>query len=72
MTGRTFESMVENLGRVLDRFRDAGLKLKARKCCLFAKEVEFLGHIVSSEGIRTDPKKTESIKIGQLRNALEM
>ena len=62
VTGRTFESMVENVGRVLDRFRDAGLKLKARKCCLFARKVEFLGHIVSSEGIRTDPKKTESIK----------
>ena len=54
--------MVKNLSKVLDWFREAGLKLKPRKCHLFATEVEFLGHLVSAKGIRTDPKKPDSIR----------
>ena len=62
VTGKTFDDMLTNLSTVLERFRDAGLKLKPNKCHLFAEEVEFLGHLISSEGIRTDPKKTEAIR----------
>ena len=62
VTGRTFEDMIANLSEVFERFKTAGLKLKARKCTLFANEVEFLGHVVSSDGIKTDPKKTEAVK----------
>ena len=42
--------------------QEAGLKLKPRKCHLFKKEVESLGHIVSSSGIKTDPKKIQAVK----------
>ena len=62
VTGKSFENMVENLSKVFERFREAGLKLKPKKCHLFATEVEFLRHVVSAEGIQTNPKKTESIK----------
>ena len=58
VTGKSFENMIENLSTVFDRFKESGLKLKARKCTLFATEVEFLGHLVSPKGISTDPKKT--------------
>ena len=37
------------------------MKLKPRKCNLCAKEVEFLGHIISEAGVKTDPKKTEVV-----------
>ena len=60
--GRTFEDMLENLGKVLGKLQDSGLKLKARKCQLFQKEVEYLGHVVSSSRIRTDPKKIEAVQ----------
>ena len=60
--GRTFEDMINNLDKVLTKLRDAGLKLKSRKCQLFAREVEFLGHIISCEGIKTDPRKTEAVR----------
>ena len=60
--GKTFEEMVKNLDEVFSRLQQAGLKLKARKCHLFAQRVEFLGHIISEEGVSTDPKKTECIR----------
>ena len=43
------------------RFREAGLKLKPSKCNFFRKEVKFLGHLVSAEGIRPDPGNVEKI-----------
>ncbi len=60
--GRTFDSMVANLENAFSRLQDAGLKLKPRKCQLFCKEVEYLGHIISATGIRTDPKKIDAVK----------
>ena len=60
--GKTFEDMINNLDKVLNQLKSAGLKLKPRKCQLFAKEVEFLGHMITSEGIKTDPKKTKAVR----------
>ncbi|KAL1252085.1 hypothetical protein QQF64_019881 [Cirrhinus molitorella] len=46
----------------LDRLRVHGLKLKPSKCQLVRKEVQYLGHLVSAEGIRTDPEKISKVK----------
>ena len=54
--------MINNLDQVLRRFADAGLKLKPRKCQLFKKEFEFLGHIINESGVNTDPRKIDCIK----------
>lgn len=53
--------MLCNLERVFDRLLRAGLKLKARKCNLFATKVSYLGHIISQEGIATDPEKIKAV-----------
>jgi len=37
------------------------LKVKASKCCFGADQVLFLGHIVSSAGVHTDPKKIAAV-----------
>lgn len=37
--GNSFENMIENSEQVFDRLQGAGLKLKARKCDLFATNV---------------------------------
>ena len=37
------------------------MKLKAKKCVLFSKEVEYLGHIITADGVKTDPKKIEAV-----------
>ena len=41
--GKTFDEAVENLQQVLERLRNAGLKLKPKKCYVFAKSVSFVG-----------------------------
>ena len=60
--GKTVEEVVANLDQVLARLRAAGLKLKPSKCNLFAKEVIYLGHIVSEKGIACDPEKVSCVK----------
>jgi hypothetical protein len=62
VAGRNFEDMISNLEKVFARLSRAGLKLKAKKCQLFAKRVHFLGHVISKEGVATDPAKISAIK----------
>ena len=64
--GKTFEDMLKNLGEVFDRLETPGLKLKAKKCQLFLKRVNYIGHVISTEGISTDPTKVDMIKELQL------
>ena len=58
---KTPEEHVERLRAVLQKLREAGLKIKPSKCNFFKKEISFLGHIVSEQGIATDPKKIEKV-----------
>lgn len=60
--GANFETAALNLHLVLQRFSEAGLKLKQRKCSLFRKEVAFLGHVVCGEGVKCDPEKIRAVK----------
>jgi hypothetical protein len=53
--------MLERLDTVFSRLLDAGLKLKPRKCSLFSRKTEYLGHIVSEEGIHVSPTKVSAI-----------
>ena len=54
--------MLQNLELVFEKLIAAGLKLKARKCSLFARQVKYLGHVISEHGIQTDPEKVETVK----------
>lgn len=57
--GKTFEEMYF---KVFQKLKGAGLKLKPKKCTLFAKEFTFLGHVISEAGVATDPDKVKCIK----------
>ena len=59
--GRTFQEHLRNLQLVLQRFRDSGLRLKPSKCYFFQSQVHYLGHVISRDGIATDPAKTEKV-----------
>jgi hypothetical protein len=59
--GASIDDCLEHLLAVFERLRTANLKLKAKKCMLFATEVNYLGYVITSHGVRTDPKKVEAI-----------
>ena len=56
-----YDTQLDYLEAVLRRLTEYGLKLKPSKCKLFQKRVAFLGHIISADGIETDPEKTKAI-----------
>ena len=51
-----------HLRTVLQRLRQAGLKIKPQKCRLFADSVTFLGHRLSAEGVSPDPAKYAAVR----------
>jgi hypothetical protein len=51
------EEHVRHLHVILQRLRDHQLYAKFNKCTFWLKEVPFLGHIISTEGIAVDPSK---------------
>ena len=53
---KTPEEHIERLQVVLQKLRAAGLKLKPSKCKFFRDHISYLGHIVSRQGVETDPK----------------
>ena len=59
-----FEQHLERLDIVLTRLLCTvqNLKLSADKCFFFQERVKFLGHVVSTSGLETDPDKVEKIK----------
>lgn len=50
------------LRTVFGRLRKYSLKLQPDKCEFLRKEVSYLGHVISEDGVRPDPKKIESIE----------
>ncbi|GFR03492.1 retrovirus-related Pol polyprotein from transposon 17.6 [Trichonephila clavata] len=62
IVGRSFEEHFNNIRRVLQKLKEANLKLSPSKCHLFRREVTYLGHIISAEDVRTDPDKISAVK----------
>ncbi|UYV84785.1 K02A2.6-like [Cordylochernes scorpioides] len=60
--GKSFEEHLINLERVLQKIRGARLKLNPRKCKPFKEKVRYLGHVISRQGIQTDPDRTETVR----------
>ena len=59
---RSFEEHIAHLREVLERLRRANLKLKLAKCSFLCKSVQYLGHVISREGISPDPAKTSKVR----------
>ena len=59
---KTWSEHLDNLKKVLDRFRTAGLRLKPKKCKFPHPKVEYLGHVVSAVGVQTDPEKLKAVR----------
>jgi hypothetical protein len=55
------EEHEEHLRMVLQVLREHQLYAKFNKCDFFQKEIQYLGHIISAEGVAVDPKKIKEI-----------
>lgn len=62
---QTFSNHLEHLKAVFKKLIYAGLKLKPRKCNFFKEHLEFLGFMVSKDGLWPVPAKVEAIKLMQ-------
>ena len=58
---RSEQEHLEHLEEIFIRLKAAGLKLKLEKCCFFKKHIQYLGHLISADGIQPLPEKLESI-----------
>ena len=56
------ETHLKHLRILFERLRSADLKLKEVKCNFLKKHIQYLGHIISGEGITPVPEKLESIQ----------
>ena len=58
----TIQEHARRIRMVLDRIREAKFKLNLDKCTFAAREVAYLGHLVSANGVSPDVSKVEAIK----------
>ena len=56
------ETHLKHLRILFERLQSADLKLKEVKCNFLKKHIQYLGHIVSGEGITPLPEKLDSIQ----------
>jgi transposase InsO family protein len=59
--GNSFQQHLERLNEILQKLIEAGLKLKPSKCHFFREKLVFLGHMVTKDGVTTDPAKLEAL-----------
>ena len=71
------EEHEEHLRLVLEKLREHQLYAKFSKCEFWLKEVGFLGHVISGEGITVDPAKVDTVTsweppttVGEIRSFL--
>jgi hypothetical protein len=55
------EEHAQHLRVILQRLRDHQLYAKFSKCAFWLREVPFLGHVISAEGIVVDPSKVQEV-----------
>ena len=61
VTGRTKAAHLDNLKEFLSRLAKAGMRVKRSKCAFMLPAVEYLGHIISADGLRPNPDKVKAI-----------
>ena len=60
--GKDFEEHVSHLGKALEVLWKNELYANQKKCSFAQTRVDYLGHIISGQGVKVDPKKIRAIK----------
>ena len=67
------EEHLKHIEIIFKKLKETGLKLKECKCDFFKKEIHYLGHLISVDGIQPLPEKLDSIcDMPKLRSPKEM
>ena len=61
VAGRTEQEHLMNLTKVLECLHLAGMKLRKEKCAFCLPQVEYLGYVISEEGLRPSSSKIKAI-----------
>lgn len=59
IVGYNLEDHLRNISLVLRRLSDYNLKIQLDKCEFLKHETEFLGHVITPEGVKPNPSKIE-------------
>ena len=62
MYSKTLEEHKEHLRVVFEELRAHKLYVNAKKSKFFLREIRYLGHIISKDGISMDPEKLKVIE----------
>lgn len=62
MFSSTLEEHETRLTHVLEHLREYRLKLSPDECKFYQTSVRYLGHIMSRDGVQTDPEKIQTFK----------
>lgn len=62
ITSESTEQHYEHIKTVLDRLRKYNVTVNLEKCQFFRQEVSFLGHMITTQGIRMETEKVQSIQ----------
>ena len=60
--GTSLQEHIENIRKVFSKLKEHNLKIQIDKSEFLKKEVAYLGHIVSSEGVKPNPSKIQAVK----------
>ena len=58
----TLEEHKTTLQEIFNTIKSANIKLSPKKCTFLKHQVKYLGHVISENGIQTDPDKIDKIK----------
>lgn len=61
VVGQNLENHIKNLETVLKRLSQFNLKIQLDKCEFLRRETEFLGHVITQEGVRPNTDKIKKI-----------
>jgi len=59
---QTLEEHLHHLQLVIERLQEAGLKLKPTKCHFLRQEIEYLGHMITADGLKPNYKHVSAVQ----------
>lgn len=59
---KTLKEHTRKFTKLLERLDKAKLTLQPEKCLFLRKEVTYLGHVITKDGVKPDPQKVEAVR----------